>query len=149
VERELGRGEGHQLLHLCRVQADVPGQAVDAGAGAAEGIQGPVPEDLHADLGQDAQGGPMDRLHLIGGQDLDRPERVDQPAPGKPPDPAADATWAAAWTLAAGVDRHGRMLRGGHGTMSRHRAADQLGARVDVRTAERDHGLSDISGTPP
>ena len=48
-----------------------------------ERVKRPVAEDLHPDLGEDSKRRPMDRLHLVGGQDLEWPERIDQSPPGQ------------------------------------------------------------------
>ena len=61
-----------------------------------ERVEDPVAEDLHADLGQDPERRAMDRLDLVGGQDLERAERVDQPAPRELGEPGRGAARTAA-----------------------------------------------------
>ena len=56
-------------------------EPVHGRAGTGERVERPVAEHLDPDLGQDPQRRPVDRLDLVGRQDLDRPERVDQPPP--------------------------------------------------------------------
>ena len=63
------------------IEPDAAAGAVDRRAGAGEGVERPVAEHLDPDLGQDPQRRRVDRLDLVGRQDLDRAERVDQPPP--------------------------------------------------------------------
>ena len=83
VEVEFGRGGRDERFGLVGVEADAAVRAVDGRAGRCEGIERPVAEDLDADLGQDPERGAVDGLDLVGGQDLERPERVGQAAPGE------------------------------------------------------------------
>ena len=115
VERELARRG--------RRSAPRPGagssrtRRVSAGRRVAparrERVERPVAEDLDADLREDPQRGAMDRLDLVGGQDLERPERVDQASPRELPDPGRTPSRATAVRLGrrgiggdgVGVDR--------------------------------------------
>ena len=105
-------GQGDQLLDLAGIQAHGAGQRIHARARPREGIEGTVAQDLHADLGQDPERRAMDRLDVIRRKDLDRTERVPEPAPGHLRDAAADPSRASAMGFGAGLDGHGRMLRG-------------------------------------
>ena len=81
---ERRRGGRDERLDLGRVEPDAAarrGRPIAPAAG--ERVERPVAEDLDPDLGQDPQRGAVDRLDLVGRQDLERPERVDQPAPGQ------------------------------------------------------------------
>ncbi len=91
--------ESHELLDLAGVQADRPGLTIDPCAGAGKRVQRSIAEHLEPDLGEDPQRGPVDRLHMVGGQELDRPERVDQPSPRELRDPRRLAPWASALGL--------------------------------------------------
>src|SRR5262245_66560157 len=62
----------------------------DTSPGSLEQVDRPSAEHLDADIAQDPQPRLVDRLDLVGAQDLDRRERVDDPPPGQPRDPAAD-----------------------------------------------------------
>ena len=92
VQRELRRRRGDELLDLRGVEADVAGQPVHAGARPGEGVQDAIAKDLEPDLGQDPERGPVEGLDLVRGQDLDRAERVGQPAPRELLDPSHDAS---------------------------------------------------------
>jgi len=81
VELERGWRRGDELLDLGRVEPDRAGRTVDHRAGGREGVERPVTEDLDADLGQDPERGVVDRLDLVGGQDLDRSKGIDEAAP--------------------------------------------------------------------
>ena len=82
------------------------------GAGRRERVEGPVAQDLHPDLGQDPERGAVDRLDLVGGQDLDRPERVDQPPPRQLRDPGRGATrWRRRGSLGADPPDASGLLR--------------------------------------
>ena len=122
VEPELGRRGPDQLLGVGRVQADASLEAVDPGAGRRERVQHAVTEDLEPDLGQDPERRAVDGLHLVGRQDLERPERVRQAAPWKlldraagPPRPAAMGLGGRRGGVARGVGRgvvHVRVMVG-------------------------------------
>ena len=56
-------------------------EPIDRRAGAGEGVERPVAQDLDADLGQDPKRRLVDGLDVVVRQDLERPERVDQPSP--------------------------------------------------------------------
>jgi hypothetical protein len=81
VEPERRRRGRDQRFGLGRVEPDAADRSVDDRSRAGEGVERAVAEDLDPDLGQDPQRCPVDRLQLVGVEQLDRPERVDQPAP--------------------------------------------------------------------
>ena len=83
VELELGRRQSRPAPRPGPGRGGRCGRSVDRRAGAANASSARSPRHLHADLGQDPQRRPVDRLDLVGRQDLERPERVDQPAPGQ------------------------------------------------------------------
>ena len=64
-----------------RLHPDASGREVDARARAREDVERPVAEDLDPDLLEDPERRAVDRLDLVGRQDLDRLERIDEPPP--------------------------------------------------------------------
>ena len=113
-----------------------PGRPVDRRAGPPERVKRPVAEDLHPDLGQDPQRGEVDRLDLVGRQDLDRAERVDQPSPGQLRQAGRRPAWATTRSVASGR----RVGAGGVDWLARRlHAAD----RTDGSSARRLHVLRD------
>ena len=91
VQPELARGRRHQRLHLRRIEADHPRRPIHLRSGPRERVERPVAEDLHPDLGEDAQRRHVDRLDLVRRQDLDRAIRVDQAPPRELADPGRGA----------------------------------------------------------
>ena len=59
-----------------------PALAIDPRPGAGERVERAVAQALHADLLEDPERGPVDRLDLVGADDLERPERVAERPPG-------------------------------------------------------------------
>jgi hypothetical protein len=123
VQLELARRLRDQGLHLPRIEADVPGCPVDPCTGTRECGERPIPEDLHPDLGQDPQRRQVDRLDLVLGQDLDRPVRIDEPAPRQLPDATGHSPRPAVHSLGLG---HARMLRGALSVLRRVSASAAL-----------------------
>ena len=76
VERELGRRLRDELLDQPAVEPGVAPAPVDDGSGPGEHVERPVTEHLDADLAEDPERGPVDRLDLVCAEDLDRPEWV-------------------------------------------------------------------------
>ena len=111
VEPEGRRGERDELLDLAGIEADVATGPVDGGAAALEQVEGAVAEDLDADLGEDPERGSMERLDLVGREDLDRPVRVADRAPRE----LGDAAGRPAYSTAAGLGRHRATIRRGVG----------------------------------
>ncbi len=66
-----------------------------------ERLERPVAEDLDPDLGQDPQRRAMDRLDVVGRQDLDRSERVDQASPRELGEPGRGAARPASRAVGA------------------------------------------------
>ena len=96
VELEGGWCAGDERLDLVGIEPDTAVGSIDGRPGAPEGIERPVAEHLDADLGQDPKRGAMDRLDVVGRQDLDRSERVGQAAPRKLGEPGCRAARPAA-----------------------------------------------------
>jgi hypothetical protein len=102
MELEPGRGLRGQLLDVRRVQANarrgaaagVVGYTFDARPLSFEPVDGCSAQDLDADVAQDPQPRLVDRLDVVGAQDLDRRERVDDSPPGQPRDAAPGAPLA-------------------------------------------------------
>ena len=87
---------GDQRLDLVGIEPDTAVRPIDGRAGAGERVEGPVAEHLDADLGQDPERGAVDRLDVVGRQDLDRPERVGQAPPRELGEPGRGAARPAA-----------------------------------------------------
>ena len=92
VELEFAGRQRDELLDAVRVEADAARRVVDVRAVGAEQVDRPVAEHLDADLAEDPERRPMDRLDLVRAQDLDRAVRVAQ----RPPRSLADAGRGAA-----------------------------------------------------
>ena len=126
------------VLGLGRVEPDASAPSRSTVAPApANASSDPVAEDLEADLGEDPQRRAVDRLDLVGGQDLDRPERVDEPAPRQLLDaPARRGAAGGGAPRAAGGGRGrsvgsiARMLR--RPTVGRGRVVPPAGRRTRI-----------------
>ena len=89
-----------ELLDLGAVEADRAPLPVDPRPRAGERIERAVAQALHADLLEDPERRPVDRLDLVGADDLERPERVAQRPPGQPGHAAGDPPGPVARRLA-------------------------------------------------
>ena len=72
VERELRRRRLDQLGDHLRVEADPLRIGLDGRPGGAQDLARVGVEEVHPDLGQDAQRADVDRLELVGRQELGR-----------------------------------------------------------------------------
>ena len=72
MERELRRRRLDQLGDHLRVEADPLRIGLDGRAGGAQDLARVGVEEVHPDLGQDAQRADVDRLELVGRQELGR-----------------------------------------------------------------------------
>ena len=149
VEVELGGGTRDECLELGRVEPDASVVPIDHRARRLEGVERPIAEDFHADLGQDPERRMVDRLDLIAGQDLDRTERVDQRAPWQARQAGCRSAWAAARAVRGlggcrgriGRDVHHRMLRAGP-ALGRGRCEGRVGRAGDSQRHLRDWPLN-------
>jgi len=73
MEGEFGRDGLDDLLDHRRVETDTLAAILDRRAGALEVLTGVRVEEVHPDLGEDAQRGAVDRVELVVG---DRPRRL-------------------------------------------------------------------------
>ena len=99
MEDELGRRQRDERLDEPVVEPDVAPLAIDDRPRALECVERPLAEDLDPDLAQDPQRGQVDRLDLVGAQDLDRAERVDDRPPGEQGQPGRRPSTASAHPL--------------------------------------------------
>jgi hypothetical protein len=83
VNGDRRRSAPDERVDEATVEPDPPGRPIDDRAltRPREQVQRPVAEHLDAHLTQDSQRCAVDRLDLVGRHDLERPERVDEPAP--------------------------------------------------------------------
>ena len=107
VKPERRRGLRDELLDVGRVEPHAARLAVDRRAGRGQQVDGPVAEELDADLGQDPERRAVERLDLVGGEDLDRAVGVPDGPPRQLGDPARRPTRSPP----AGLGRHGRTIR--------------------------------------
>src|ERR1700716_1083524 len=105
VERELRWSEGDELLYLGAIEAHRSTLPIDPRSGAGEGIERPVAQAFHADLLEDAQRGPVDRLDLVGAHHLEGPERVAERSPGQSRYAAGDTAGTVARRFARAFGR--------------------------------------------
>ena len=107
VQPELARGRRHQRLDLRGIEADHPCRPIHLRSGPRQRVERPVAKDLHPDLREDAQRRDVDRLDLVGREDLDRAIRVDQPPPRAAGGSRAQRAAVDAGTAWGSGDRHG------------------------------------------
>ncbi len=108
VQPELGGCLRYELLDQAVIEPDRAAAPVDLGAGRREQVDRLVAEHLEADLAQDPERRPVDRLDLVRAEDLDRAKRVDDRAPGQLGDPAGNPARPAA----RAISRHRDLLVG-------------------------------------
>ncbi len=101
MKRETRRRLGDQLGDEVAIEADTLRAAIDLGAAGSEDRQRLVAHEFEAGRFEDAHRGVVNRLELLGPQDLDRPVGIDQPAPGRLAQGAGDAPRPAARRFAA------------------------------------------------